>query len=81
MAGLEKTWATAADHLGATVAETKRRLGGIVRRRNQMCTRATLKRMERMRTIDRNPISVQEVEDDIQWIRDFIMGIEKAPRK
>lgn len=59
-----------------TAQEIQVRLGGIVRRRNQIVHEGDLQRQSRPQNLRREPVQLAAVQSDIAWLRTFVHAID-----
>lgn len=76
MAGVERPWKKVAKELGVSTDDIRKKLNGIVHRRNQIAHEGDIQRSSRPRRLKYNAIEHDQVEKDINWVDSLIKAVE-----
>ena len=77
MAGIDKGWTKLKKILDMEVPEIKKRINGIVNRRNRIVHEGDIARGPKPREIKLNEIKSPSIQKDIEWLKSFVLAVQK----
>lgn len=76
MAGAKKVWKNVAKELHTSANAIEEKLNTIVHRRNQIVHEGDVRRLVRPRTIQHNPVHLDEISEMVLWLRRLVDALD-----
>lgn len=78
LCGIKKAWQKVASGMGVSAKDCRRRLDGVVLRRNQIVHEGDFARLVRPRSLRLNRVSSRSFSSDVDWLEKLISAIDQV---